>query len=97
MPSLFACVAPVGTSEIFMLVVVLLPVALPWLRIRVSSIAIAKIELRQAERQAALPAHSALHRSELCLRVLVVWSCGCGCSYTLDFSPKIFKILASII
>ena len=71
MPSLFACVAPVGTSEIFMLVVVLLPVALPWLRIRVSSIAIAKIELRQAERQAA---HSALlHHSELCLRVLVVW------------------------
>ena len=59
MPSLFACVAPVGTSEIFMLVVVLLPVALPWLRLRVSSIAIAKIELRQAERQAALRAFGA--------------------------------------
>ena len=43
-----------------MLVVVLLPVALPWLRIRVSSIAIAKIELRQAERQAALRAFGAV-------------------------------------
>ena len=53
MPSIFACVAPVGSSEIFMLVVVLL-VALRWLLIGVSAITTAKIELRQAELQTAL-------------------------------------------